>query len=227
MSEVLDSRAPWITVTRAVPPCWQLVQFEYRDGDESGGDVNTYIVAADEAGYTTTYEPDGRWFVPRNPVDGLNIQVVNGGTTLMPTNKNADGRHHGEVDFPKTAGSNFDPGKNQLGAYTVSVKDALPSDSVGKLGLPLNRHVSETLMFAKVLAAPEPPPEPPPGEEEPDFWAAVRAVSNQIPPAQFLLFPYAGQTFQLTRTGDGGVFAVGVEQKINMYMMLADEVLKT
>lgn len=160
--EQLDTRCPWVTVDRLSSsqyPRWALVGFTYLDGDHSGGDVNVYIVVADEQGYTEQVG-DWKWKRPKNPIDGMTVVQQNGGITNLKTNTNNDGLHHGEVDFAQSGDSSFDPAKQQVGPYSVVIKDTkggLPSEKVYGLGLPLRRHVVYVLYFQKVLSAAPPP----------------------------------------------------------------------
>lgn len=206
----IDPRCPWVQLHPAPDgAAWRLVKFVFESDTESGGNHNIYVNVLDDDGNpASTVKADFGWPTFEDPDDSV-LQALDAS---------------GNTDFPMTNAIINDT--HPRGPYWSMVgKDSKVSDYVDGMGLPANHHVNYRL-FYQWQEAVAPPPEPPP-DEEPPFWDAVRAVSAQIPPAQFLLFPYAGQTFQLTRTGDGGVFAVGVEQKISMYMMLADEVLKT
>lgn len=205
----IDPRCSWVQLHPAPDgAAWRLVKFVFENDQESGGNHNIYINIQNADGSPATTKIDIGWPTFEHPDDWVG--------------QTPDAQ--GNTDFPITNAIINDT--HPRGPYWVMPEHkANHADMVDGMGLPANHHVNYRLFYQWQEAA-APPPPPPPDDDEPPFWTAVRAVSNQIPPAQFLLFPYAGQTFQLTRTGDGGVFAVGVEQKINMYMMLADEVLK-
>lgn len=137
---VLNAACPWVKcVSDATYPRWQLVSFEYLDADHSGGDVNVYIWTKDAAG---------------NFRSNVAVMQHNGGDTKLLT-KSEPGKV-GEVDFAQSGASSFDPNDGKVGPYSVDIKDAIPSDRVTGMGLPLSRHVVYKLTFQIVETAPQP-----------------------------------------------------------------------
>ncbi len=160
MSAIIDPRCPWVTVQSAPTNAdhWELVDFQYLDPTESNGDVNVYIYVKDENG---------------NPVGGIQVMQQDGGLTPLRT------RATGEVDFNQSGDSSFDPTKGHIGAYTVWVISYMPSDKVGRMGLPMRHHVSYRLTFQKKLAG-SPPPPPPGGPDLAAIAKQLRADANDL-----------------------------------------------
>lgn len=109
---------------------------------------------------------------------------------------------------------------------------SVEGDTVDGMGLPALRHVNYRLFFRWTPDAAEPPdagedPAEPPPSPEPDFWSKARAMGRDLPPIKFALMTYAGQSFRVTRTGDRGIVAVGVEQPGAIFLMAAAEVIKS
>lgn len=137
---VLNAACPWVKcVSDATYPRWQLVSFEYLDAEHSGGDVNVYIWTKDAAG---------------NLRSMVTVMQHNGGDTKLLT-KSEPGKL-GEVDFAQSGNSSFDPNDGKVGPYSVDIRDAIPSDRVTGMGLPLSRHVVYKLTFQIVETAPQP-----------------------------------------------------------------------
>lgn len=208
MTATIDPRCPWVQVHPAPDgPAWRLVKFIFENADESGGNHNIYLnlLRSDgtPAGSTRVYFG---WPTFDKPDDFV----------IQPTTP------QGNTDFPMGANANINDAHPRGPYWAMPERAKNAADMVDGMGLPNNRHVNYRLFYQwQEAVTPEPPP-----DTEPDFWSAVRAVSSQIPPAQYISMPWQGRTYQLSRYAGGGVIAVEAERPGFVFLMYPAEVLK-
>lgn len=139
----------WVTVKESpLFPKWKVVKVEYmQEGDPCwNASVNIYVKALDKQG---VYQPGIKM-----------IQAWPDGSASDPTKLLKDapeycGQKFGTT-FVMSGDSSFDPGKGQVGPYTMSVEGN--SDQVTGLGLPLKRH-NQYLITWQFVDTPTPPPQ--------------------------------------------------------------------
>lgn len=127
----------WVTVERYAgnaPGYWKIIDTNY---DDSGGDVNVYAFTFDEKGQPA--------------LNSIAIQK-NGGSTQLKFELNALGQ--AQASFNQTGDSSFDPGKGEVGPYSIAMFGA--SDVMHGMGLPLKRHVSYRATFQWTLTTAPP-----------------------------------------------------------------------
>lgn len=210
-TSLIDPRCPWVQVHAALEtPSWRLVDFKFDNAEEAGNDHTIYVYLTDA---------DGK------PARGVTVR--HGWPTIEKPDETIQGKTNalGEINWAMWDDSIINE-QHPRGPYWIQPRPV--GDIVDGMGLPALRHVNYRLFYRWVAAAEPPPPEPPPPphEEEPDFWIKARATSKELPAAQFILMPYAGLNYRVTRTGDGGIIAVGVESPGAIFLMTAAEVLK-
>lgn len=129
---IIDSRLTWIKVTNAQTfPRYQITNIGYRDGKESGGNVNVYVEVLDEFG-RNTFGARVRF----NTTDGQNEAIQ---TTI-----------NGTTDFPQSNNSCFFPDRGESGPYYVEIA-GVASDRVTGMGLPVCYHVNYIIRFQRVV----------------------------------------------------------------------------
>lgn len=159
-----DPLPAWLTVALAPTyPAWKLVRVEYIDVTDprNNQSTNIYIKALDVNG---KYQQNVKCF-----------QDWGDDRASENTKKQGDLSFNGEpfgCSFYQSGDSSFDPKKGQVGAYTCYVDGN--SDRIGKMGLPLKRHVQYLLVFQFVQTAPI-PPIPPTGQ-----WAITSQDAKKI-----------------------------------------------
>lgn len=214
---------PWVQVHEAPPgDAWRLVDFKFDSAEEAGNDHTIYVHLLREDGTLANH-----------------VQVLHGWPRYDKPDEVVKGwtNAEGNINWAMWDDSIIND-KHPRGPYWIKVVGeaggarSSASDMVDGMGLPALRHVNYRLFFRWTAGAGEPPdagevpPEPPP-PSEPDFWSKARAMSRDLPPIKFALMSYAGQSFRVTRTGDGGIVAVGVEQPGAIFLMTAAEVIKS
>lgn len=217
MSATIDPRVPYLHVREAAPPCWQCWKIDWYTGTEQSADGR---FQAGQAVMWAVVEKDGK----RIP----NIKFKYG----FPSYDHPDDTdtrvtdQDGLVNFGM-GGDSWDKA-NDRGVYWMQPMSgrAGAGDVVEYMGLKAHQHVDYVLWYKWNDGTVTPPPEPPPPDDEPDFWTAVRAVSSQIPPAQFVTIQWQGHHYDLSRYAGGGVIAVEQERKGMIFVMYPAEVLK-
>jgi hypothetical protein len=205
-SALIDPRCPWVQVHEApLGLAWRLTKFTYDAPEESGGNHHIYV---------HLLQADG------TPAGG--VKVTHGWPTYERPDEKVTLKTNpeGNVNWAMWDDSNIDD-RHPRGPYWIQPNE--PADWVDGMGLPSKHHVNYRLTFQwDDLQEPQPPPD----EEEPDFWSAVRAISKDVPPAQFIIMPYGGHEYRVTRVGDGGLFAVEIERPGMYYLVTPEEAIK-
>jgi hypothetical protein len=200
------SPCPWVQVHEAPTGiAWRLINLTYDDPEHSGGNHHIYV---------HLLRADG------TPAGG--IKVTHGWPNHDKPDETVTARTdpEGNVNWAMWENSNIDD-RHPRGPYWIQPIE--PADWVDGMGLPSKHHVNYRLTFQwEDLQEPPPPPD---DGKEPDFWSAVRAISNTVPPAQFIIMPYGGHSYRVSRIGDGGLVAVEVERPGTYFLVTGEETL--
>lgn len=138
----------WLTITPALLlPAYKLIRVEYVSPEDprNNGSTNIYCKFLDEQGkYQQGIKCWQDWGDDR---------------ASDMTEKQGDLMFNNEpfgCSFFQSGDSSFDPNKGQVGAYTCYAEQ--PSDKLGKMGLPLRRHVQYLLVWQWTTQPTPPPP---------------------------------------------------------------------
>lgn len=227
------ARCPWVQVHDAPADAaaarggaWRLVEFKFENAEEAGNDHTIYVHLLREDG------------TPAN-----HVQVLHGWPSYEKPDETVKGwtNAEGNINWAMWDDSIINE-KHPRGPYWIKVvghpeqpvlrslqgsASAVEGDVVDGMGLPALRHVNYRLTFRWLPERPGPDVSPPPPPDaEPDFWSKARAISRDLPPIKFALMSYGGQSYRVTRTGDGGMVAVGVERPGAIFLMTSAEVIK-
>lgn len=159
----------WLTITPTnIFPAWKLVRVEYvpTDDPRNNGSTNIYCKTLDKHG---VYQQGIKVF-----------QDWGDDRASENTKKQGDLLFNNEpfgCSFFQSGDSSFDPAKGQVGAYTCYVDGN--SDKLGKMGLPLRRHVQYLLVWQWADTPTPTPPDPTPTPT--GHWALGNPNSHDDP----------------------------------------------